>query len=142
MRSAILLLALGLASMPARAADVVANFGAVEVISLPERQHFGIYPFVGAAVVVPVRKVVLIPGLVLEGAPESGRWGFVASLVLDIPVHARLGIDVDVTVLHDQKGGDFGGAEFLLGGGVGFSVFADWLTISPFLNFFRDLSVP
>jgi hypothetical protein len=134
-------LALLAASNPARAADFAVDTGFVEVVTLPDRNHAGLYPYLGVSVVFPFPKLALIPGLSVEAAPETGRWGFVASLVADFPVHARLGLDVDVTLLHDQPGADWRRAEFFLGAGVGFSVFLGRWTISPYVNVFRDLSV-
>jgi hypothetical protein len=125
---------------PARAYDFAVNAGAVEVVTLPDRQHVGFYPYVGFSFVFPFRRVALIPSLTVEAAPETGHWGFVGSLVADFPVHPRLGLDVDVTLLHDQFGGDFRSSEFFLGAGVGFSLFVGNWTISPYTNIFRDLS--
>jgi hypothetical protein len=127
---------------PAAAYDFAVNAGAVEVVVIPERQHLGFYPYLGFSLVFPLRRVTLIPQLTVEAAAESGHWGFVLSLVADFQVQARLGLDVDVTVLHDQLRGDLGTAEFLVGAGVGFSVFVGRWTISPYLNLFRDLSTP
>ncbi|MDB4970162.1 MAG: hypothetical protein JWN44_5851 [Myxococcales bacterium] len=127
--------------MPAEAYDFAVNAGAVEVITVPARQHAGFYPYLGFSLVFPTRKMTLIPGLSVEAAPESGRWGFVWSLVADFAVHDRVGLDVDVVLIHDQPGADVGAAEFLLGAGVGFSVFWGKWTISPYVNVFRDLSV-
>ena len=129
------------ASTPARAADFAVNTGFVEVVLIPERAHFGFYPYLGLSLAFPLPRVTLIPELSIEASPDAGRWGFVATLVADFAVHRRLGLDVDVTILHDQPGGDFGAAEFLLGVGGGFSVFVGSWTISPYVNVFRDLSV-
>jgi hypothetical protein len=126
---------------PARAADFAINAGAVEVVGLPERNQIGLYPYLGVSLAFPLRHVTLIPELTVEASPDAGRWGFVLTLVADFAVHQRLGLDVDVTLLHDQPGDDFGAAEFLLGGGVGFSVFLGKWTVSPYLNVFADLSV-
>lgn len=132
-----------LARAPAAAAyDLAVNVGAVEVVAVPERQHLGFYPYLGLSLVLPLRRVTLVPELAVEAAAESGHWGFVLSLVADFPVHARVGLDLDVTVLHDQLRGDFGAAEILVGAGVGFSIFVGRWTLSPYLNLFRDLSVP
>lgn len=126
-------------SLPARAADFAVDAGAVEVVTLPERQHAGFYPYVGFSFVIPFRRLALVPGLAVEAAPETGRWGFVGSLLVDFPVHARLGLDLDVTLLHNQFGGDFRHADVFLGAGVGFSIFLGSFTVSPYANVFRDL---
>ena len=129
------------AATPARAYDFAVNTGFVEVVGLPGRQHIGFYPYLGVSLAFPLPKVTLIPELTVEASPDSARWGFVATLVADFQVQRRLGLDLDVTLLHDQPGGDFGAAEFLLGAGAGFSVFVGTRTISPYVNVFRDLSV-
>ena len=126
---------------PARAYDFAVNTGAVEVVSIPARRHLGFYPYLGLSLAFPLPRVTLIPELTVEASADSARWGFVLSLVADFAVHRRLGLDVDVTILHDQTGADFGSAEFFLGAGVGFSVFVGTWTISPYVNVFRDLSV-
>lgn len=131
----------GLVAAEARAYDFAVDAGAVEVIVLPGRSHYGLYPYLGVSLAFPLPRVTLIPALSVEAAPESGRWGFVASLVADFAVHARLGLDVDVVVLHDQPRGDFAAAEFLVGAGGGLSIFLGRWTVSPYVNAFRDLSV-
>jgi hypothetical protein len=125
----------------AHAYDFAVNSGAVEVVAVPERHHIGFYPYLGLSLIFPLPKVTLVPELAVEASADSARWGFVLSLVADFAVHRRLGLDLDVTILHDQPGGDFGAAEFLLGAGVGFSVFVETWTISPYVNVFRDVSV-
>jgi hypothetical protein len=143
MRAAAVGLGIAMLSLgaPAHAADFAINAGAVEVVGLPERNHIGLYPYLGVSLAFVLPKVVLIPELTVEASPDSARWGFVLTLVADFAVHKRIGIDVDVTLLHDQPGAEFGAAEFLLGGGGGFSVFLGRWTVSPYLNVFRDLSV-
>jgi hypothetical protein len=143
MRAAAVGLGIAMLSLgaPAQAADFAINAGAVEVVGLPERNHIGLYPYLGVSLAFVLPKVVLIPELTVEASPDSARWGFVLTLVADFAVHKRIGIDVDVTLLHDQPGAEFGAAEFLLGGGGGFSVFLGRWTVSPYLNVFRDLSV-
>ena len=126
---------------PAHAYDFAVNSGAVEVVAIPERHHAGFYPYLGLSLVFPLPKVTLVPELAVEASADTARWGFVLSLVADFAVHRRLGLDVDVTIIHDQPGGDFGAAEFLLGAGVGFSVFVGTWTFSPYVNVFRDVSV-
>src|SRR4051812_38356268 len=129
------------ASAPARAYDFAVNTGFVEVVLIPERAHLGLYPYIGLSLAFVLPRVTLIPELTVEASPDAGRWGFVATLVADFAVHRRIGLDVDVTILHDQPGGDFGAAEFLVGAGGGFSIFVGTWTLSPYVNVFRDLSV-
>jgi len=135
------LVGLFVVARPAHAYDFAVNSGAVEVVGIPERHHIGFYPYLGLSLVFPLAKVTLVPELAVEASADSARWGFVLSLVADFAVHRRLGLDVDVTIIHDQPGGDFGAAEFLLGAGVGFSLFIGTWTLSPYVNLFRDVSV-
>ena len=135
------LLLLVLTSARAHAYDFAVNAGAVEVVGIPERHHIGFYSYLGLSLVFPLPRVTLIPELSVEASADAARWGFVASLVADFAVHRRLGLDVDVTILHDQSGADFGAAEILVGAGVGFSLFVGTWTFSPYVNVFRDLSV-
>lgn len=128
-------------SARARAFDFAVNAGAVEVVGLPARNQIGLYPYFGVSLAFALPKVTLIPELTVEASPDAARWGFVLTLVADFAVHKRLGLDVDVTLLHDQSGADAGSAEFLLGVGGGFSVFLGRWTVSPYVNVFRDLSV-
>jgi hypothetical protein len=141
MRAAAVVLAMLAWSAPARAFDVAVNAGAVEVVGLPGRNQVGLYPYFGVSLAFVLPKVTLIPELTVEASPDAARWGFVLTLVADFAVHKRIGIDVDVTLLHDQPGADFGAAEFLLGAGGGFSIFLGHWTVSPYLNVFRDLSI-
>jgi hypothetical protein len=141
MRAAVVVLAMLAGSAPARAFDFAVNTGAVEVVGIPARNHLGFYPYLGVSLAFALPKVTLIPELTVEASPDAARWGFVLTLVADFAVHKRLGLDVDLTILHDQSGADIGAAEFFLGVGGGFSVFVGRWTISPYVNVFRDLSV-
>ena len=143
MKRAVWLLAMAGAALPAQALDVALNAGAIEVVGLKPSpvKHVAVYPSVGVSLVKPLEHLTLIPGLAVEAAPELGAWGLVASLVADFAVSDRLGLDLDVTVLHDQVGGDVRGAAFLAGGGVGCSLFFGKLTVSPFVNLFVGLNV-
>ena len=126
----------------ARAMDVALNAGATEVLTVPPLAHLAVYPAVGVSLVQPLEHVTLIPGLAVEYAPETGAWGFILSLVADFALNDRLGLDLDVTLLHDQPGAHFEEAALLLGGGVGCSVFLGKWTVSPFVNVFHGLNVP
>jgi len=140
-RAAVVLVVVAAAAAPARAYDFAVDTGFVEVIGLPAREHIGLYPYLGVSLAFPLAKLTLVPELTVEASFDAARWGFVATLVADVQVQRHLGLDVDVTLLHDQPGGDFGAAEFLLGAGAGFSVFVGTWTFSPYVNVFRDLSV-
>ena len=126
---------------PAHAYDFAVDTGAVEAVGLPERRHIGFYPYLGLSLVFPLGRLTLIPELAVEASADAARWGFVLTLVADLAVQRHLGLDVDLTILHDQSGADFGAAELLLGAGVGFSVFVGTWTLSPYVNVFRDVSV-
>ncbi|MCU1278355.1 MAG: hypothetical protein JWM53_1901 [bacterium] len=142
MRATAAVLAMLASSAPAHAFDFAVNAGAVEVVGIPARNHLGLYPYLGVSLAFVLPQVTLIPELTVEASPDSARWGFVLTLVADFVVHKRLGLDVDITILHDQPGAEFGAAEFFLGVGGGFSVFLGRWTVSPYVNVFRDLSVP
>jgi hypothetical protein len=135
-----LLLAVVLWPAPARAVDVALNVGVIEAVAIPGGAHLGAYPSVGVSLAFPLPHVTLIPSLSIEAA-ETGRWGFVGTFVADFPVRDWIGVDLDVTWIHDQLGGDFRKAELLLGAGVGCSFFFGKNALSPFVNVFRDVSV-
>ena len=123
----------------ARAVDVALNLGFIEAVT-EHGAHIGAYPSVGVSLAFPLRHVTLIPSLSLEAA-DTGHWGFVGSFVTDFPVTDWLGLDLDVTLIHDQPGGDFDHAELLVGAGVGCSFFFGKTALSPFVNVFRDVTV-
>ncbi len=135
---AVLLLAL---AGEARALDFALNAGAIEVLTVPPARHLAVYPSVGVSAVKAFERVTLIPGLAAEWAPETGAWGLVGSLVADFSVNERLGLDLDVTVLHDQAGAAFGQAAFFAGAGGGGSLFFGKWTASVFVNLFHGLNV-
>ena len=136
----VLLVAILLVPVRARAVDVALNLGVIEALELPGGAHIGAYPSVGVSLAFPLKHVTLIPSLSVEMA-ETGRWGFVVSFVNDFPVRDWIGVDLDVTLIHDQPGGDFRKSELLLGAGIGCSFFFGKNALSPFINVFRDLSV-
>jgi len=77
----------------------------------------------------------------LGGAGDQGGLAVRGKDVVVERVARLLGLDVDVTILHDRSGADVGAAELFVGAGVGFSVFVETWTISPYVNLFRDVSV-
>jgi hypothetical protein len=123
------------------AAPIALNAGAIEVVGVPDPTHLGVYPYVGVSTLVPTEHVAIIPSLAIEWSPEFSRWGFVASVAADYSLTPRLGLDVNVTLIHDQGGGAFGDAAFFLGAGPGISVFVGRTTISPYLSAFHGLNV-
>jgi hypothetical protein len=126
----------------ARAFDVTVGAGATELLALDPLQHVAVYPAVGVSLVQPFEHVTLIPSLSVEYAPETGYWGLVLALVADFPVSDRVGLDVNVTLLHDQPGAKFSEAGYYIGAGVGCSVFLGKWTVSPLVDVFRGLNVP
>ena len=141
--AALLALALAVAlPRPARAVDWAVSIGAIEAIAVPEGKHLAAYPYLGLSLAIPLPRVTLIPALSIEAAPEVAQWGLVGSFTFDFPISKYLGIDLAVTVIHNQSGLDWSTAELLVGPGAGISLFAGPWTISPFLNFFRDLTFP
>lgn len=102
--------------------------GVGEYVGLNPPEHQGVFPCWGLYASIDVRgKVNLIPALSVEAAPENGHWGLFATFTADVPVHKYVGLDATAMLLHDQKGGDWGGAEFLAGAGPGVTVYlGDW----------------
>jgi hypothetical protein len=122
------------------AGSLAANVGAIEVVGVPDITHLGVYPYVGASLVIPGKAVTLIPGLSIEWSPDQARWGFVASGTGDIALTPHLGFDVNVSLIHDQSGASFGDAIFLVGAGPGVSIFVGTYTISPYVSLFKGIN--
>jgi len=123
------------------AGSLAVNVGAIEVVGVPDGTHLGVYPSVGASLVLPGDDVTLIPGLSIEWSPDQARWGFVASGTADIALTPRLGFDINVSLIHDQAGSGFGDSIFLVGAGPGVSIFAGRYTFSPYVSLFKGLNV-
>jgi len=125
------------------AGALVANIGATEVVGVPDATHLGIYPYLGASLVIPGpgKDVTLIPGLSIEWSPDQSRWGFVANGTADFALTPRVGVDLNVTLLHDQAGTDFGDSIFLLGAGPGVSIFAGRYSLSAYVSLFKGLNI-
>ena len=122
------------------AGSLAANLGVIEVVGEPGTEHLGVYPYVGASYVIPGKDVTLIPGLSIEWSPDQSRWGFVASGTADIALTPRVGFDINVSVIHDQSGAEFGDAIFLVGGGPGLSIVAGRYTVSPYVSVFKGIN--
>jgi hypothetical protein len=120
----------------ARAADVAVNAGALEVVVLPGPVHGGLYPYLGLSAAFPLKGVTLIPSLSVEVAPENWHWGLVAILTADFALSEKLGLDVNVALIHDQPGFRWLESVFYVGGGAGVSFFLGKWTVSPFVNVF------
>lgn len=126
----------------AHAADPIINVGATEVVAAPDVEHVGVYPYVAGSLAFPLSVGVLIPSLGVEMSPELSRWGFVAVVTFDVPMTPRIGLDVLVSAIHDQDGGDWGGSAFLAGGGLGMSFVVDRFVVSPSISLFGGLNTP
>jgi len=91
--------------------------------------------------VIPGEDVTWIPALAIEWSPDESRWGFVATGTADIALSPRLGFDINVSVIHDQAGTNFGDAIFLVGAGPGVSIFVGRYTFSPYVSLFKGIDV-
>jgi len=123
------------------AGTVAANLGAIEVVGVPDATHLGVYPYVGASLVIPGKDVTVIPALSIEWSPDESRWGFVATGTADIALSPRFGFDINVSLIHDQAGTAFGDAIFLIGAGPGASMFAGRYTLSVYVSAFKGINV-
>ena len=112
--------------MPTFGASV--GLGEYAVLGQPTAAHAGLYPCWGLYASFRVHeRLSIVPPIAVEGAPETGQWGFIPSLTLDVPVHNRVGVDAIVMLMHNQTGNDWARAEVLLGLGPGISVYlGDW----------------
>jgi len=131
--------ALLLVAVPVSAQEVAANVGAIEVVTVPETAHVGVYPYAGISLALPVGQFTFVPGVSVEWSPELKRWGFVGTLTIDRKVSARVGIDLNLGFIHDQTGLNWGEAVYFAGAGPGCTVFlGDW-SMSLSAVFFREL---
>lgn len=142
MRGVLLAVALTVAPAAHAAVEFGLCVGALEVILLPVA-HGGFYPYVGGAVGVSlVQNLAFIASLSIEYSFDQGRGGFVAVTTLDYALGTRVGLDLNVALIHDQPGLQFSQAQFFLGAGPGVSIYLGKFTLSPFLNFFAGLTTP
>ncbi|MBI4433171.1 hypothetical protein HY632_00205 [Candidatus Uhrbacteria bacterium] len=123
------------AFIPTRAAaqDLGLNIWAMEFAGVaPSVSHIGAYPGLGVSLTFPLDGVSLSPGVGIELAPDTGYWGFMATLAADFPMNDAIGIDAVVAFMHDQLGSAFGDATYYVGAGGGISWFItnQW-TLSP-----------
>jgi hypothetical protein len=123
-----------------RAADPALSVGATEAIGVPDGAPLGAYPYVAVSLALPVAGVAIIPGLGVEYSPDAARWGFVGTLTLDVPFSARISGDLLIGAAHDQSGGDWDKAVFLVGGGVGISIATEQLVVSPSLSVYAAIN--
>lgn len=141
MRTALLALVL-LAAPTAHAVDFGLNVGALEVVLLPPA-HGGFYPYVGGFVAVPVvEKVTFLASLSVEWSFDQQRGGLVLVLTCDYALSERVGLDLNVALIHDQPGLRFLESQFFLGAGPGVTFFFGKWAVSPFVSFFGGLSAP
>lgn len=136
-----LLAVLALSALPAPAVDFGLQVGALEVVLLPPA-HGGLYPYVGAAVSVPVGGgFTFVGSLSLEWSFEFARGGLVAVATLDYALSDRVGLDLNAVFIHDQPGLQFRDADFFAGGGPGVSFFFGKWVLSPFFSVLAGLDV-
>lgn len=140
MRFAIIAVILG-TSGAAYAQDIAANIGVLQVRNLPGGENLGMYPYVGPSVMIKTKHVTLVPGLSLEWAPETDRWGFVGTFVTDFPIASHVGLDLLVAAGTDWSGMEREGLYFG-GAGGGCSIFIEQWTVSPFGILFQNLNIP
>ena len=130
-------------SSQAFAADPVLNVGALEVLTFPDSEHIGAYGYVGGSLIVPMSDdFLLVPGLSVEFSPDvagDAHWGFVGTLIGSYVLGEVSTLDGIGTILHDQVGGDFGGAAVFAGLGLGYTNLFGSVSISPSLNVYQDL---
>lgn len=106
--------------------------GAGEYMNLPGPPvHAGAYVSSGIWAAFDLGRVVLIPQVAVEVAPETRQWGFIPTLTADFPIHRRVGIDITAMLMHNQADLEWSQAEVLLGGGPGVSVYLGSWMVSP-----------
>jgi hypothetical protein len=128
---------------PAHAVEFNLDVGALEVVLVPSGTHAGFYPYVGAGLAVPLSdRLTFLASLALEVSFELRRGGLVLVTTLDWRATSRLGVDLNVVLIHDQPGLRFVAAEFFVGAGPGVSVFFGHWALSPFVNLFTGLITP
>lgn len=136
-----ILLALLLAAPSAQAKPLALNVGALEARGLPDT-HVGVYPYLAVSDERELGPFTLLPSVGAEWCPETGRWGFIATVVADYPVGKIVGVDLLATLIHDQGGAGFNDALYLLGVGPGLSVTVEPVVLSPFVFFYKLLNAP
>jgi hypothetical protein len=131
-----MLLVVGILAVAARAnaGQLALNVGALEVVGLPHPAHLGLYPSVALSMAIQGPGLTLIPALGVEWAPELGRGGLVATLTSDWAMNDWLGLDLGVTLVHDQPGMRLSESLFYLGAGPGFSVFLGPWSLSAYVD--------
>ncbi len=137
-----LVVAAALSATSARAAELSVNAGALEVVLVPGPAHGGLYPYLGGAVAFNTGAVTYLASLSLEWSFDQGRGGLVLVGTADVRLSELLGFDLNLALIHDQPGLDFGKALFFLGGGPGLSFFLERWTVSPYLSVFGGLTEP
>jgi hypothetical protein len=133
-RSWLLAAVLLLAAAPARAVEVGLTGSATEVVVVPGPSHGGFYPALGVTLAFPTPAVTFLASLSLEWCFECARGGFLLVGTADFPVAEHLGLDVNLTLLHDQPGLRFDQSVFFVGLGPGLSVLLGPVTLSAFVS--------
>lgn len=79
-----------------------ANIGWFGLVT-SDAQWLGSYMFVGPSVTVPFHEHFnLITGVSFEAAPQIGNWGFVATIIADVPIASWLALDAALNFVHDE----------------------------------------
>ena len=122
------------------------QLGLGEYATLNPVAHGGVYPSVAVYAQIPVAngKVNLIPALGVEYNVDADgkQWGFVPSFTVDVPVHKKVGVGAMLMLMHNQNGGNWCSAEFLLGFGPELSVYVnDSWTVGVNAMVFRSLNM-
>ncbi|MES1206445.1 MAG: hypothetical protein ABUS79_10950 [Pseudomonadota bacterium] len=96
----------------------------------------------GGARVFPRGRLIFVPGWAVELSPDTGRWGIVGTMTVDLPLSKKFGVDLGAALFTDQAGGDFGGALGVASVGPGLSFFLGSWTISPSVSLLRVINGP
>jgi len=77
------------------------------------------YIYYGPGINIPLsRRVVLMPSLAFETAPETGAWGLAGTCTLEVLLSKHFGLDFVPSVIQDTTDGD---TEFIIAAGPGFT---------------------
>ena len=120
-----------LTAAPVSAEDLAVTAGASEAVAVPHAAHLGVYPYAAVSVVLESKHLSVTPGVGLEYSPDTGHWGFLGSVSVDVPLTATVGGDIIVAVAQDQAGMQWRDAELLVGGGLGVSISTKQFVTSP-----------
>lgn len=114
-----------------QAADPAVNVGVVGAMAVPDGSYLGTYGYAAISVGFPTSGIAVVPVLGIEYSPDTSRWGFMGSVVFDVPLSSKIAGDLIVSAASDQSGMRWGDAVLLVGGGVGLSFTSKYVVISP-----------